>query len=65
MILYHKFHLIRKLTSKFLKSHETKISMKQVMSVTRDHFPVVQTRNHKLERKVTFINECLTDPEFQ
>ena len=63
MYLYHKFNFIRKLTPKFMKSTDTKIPVKQVMSVTKDQFPLVQSMDHKLKRKITFINESTTDEE--
>ena len=63
MYLYHKFKFIRNLTPKFMKSTDTKIPVKQVMSVTKDQFPLVQSVDHKLKRKITFINESTTDEE--
>ena len=56
MYLYHKFKFIRNLT-------DTKIPVKQVMSVTKDQFPLLQSMDHKLKRKITFINESTTDEE--
>ena len=63
MYLYHKFQFIRNLTPKFLKSPESKIPVKQVVSVATDHFPLVQSMDHKLKNKMTFINESKTDEE--
>ena len=61
MYLYHKFQFIRNLTPKFLKSPESKIPVKQVVSVAKDQFPLVQSMDHKLKNKMTFINESTTD----
>ena len=63
MYLYHKFQFIRNLTSKFLKSTESKIPVKQVVSVAKDQFPMVQSMDHKLKSKMKFINESTTDEE--
>ena len=63
MYLYHKFQFIRNLTPKFLKSPESKIPIKQVLSVAKDQFPLVQSMDHKLKNKMTFINESTTDEE--
>ena len=63
MYLYHKFQFIRNLTPKFLKSPENKIPVKQVVSVATDHFPLVQSMEHKLKNKMTFINESKTDED--
>ena len=63
MYLYHKFQFIRNLTPKFLKSPESKIPIKQVVSVAKDQFPLVQSMDHKLKNKMTFINESTTDEE--
>ena len=63
MYLYHKFKFIRNLTPKFMKSTDTKIPVKQVMSVTKDQFPLIQSMDHKLKRKITFINASTTDEE--
>ena len=61
MYLYHKFQFIRNLTPKFLKSPESRIPVKQVVSVAKDQFPLVQSMDHKLKSKMTFINESTTD----
>ena len=61
MYLYHKFNFIRNLTPKFMKSTDAKIPVKQVMSVTKDQFPLVQSMDHKLKRKITFIKDSTTD----
>ena len=63
MYLYHKLQFIRNLTPNFMKSPKTKFPMKQVVSVTKDQFPMVQSMDHKLKRKTTFINESSYDIE--